>query len=221
MAADVYWPPALAPSAWSLPVLENAVRGTGVNLAGVEQTVLSPTGRWAMTVQVHLRDRATHAAFAALMAHLRWGRGGSVLVPAGACLVQPAGAMTTRFVESDSAITDFDDGLGFVEDALPATLATPAALNATDLLIACAGSLEPGMYLGLVDRLHQMVGAEPAGDGLWRVTVAPWTRAAYAAGTQVKFRFAVCRMTPRTELRPPVLSGGRFGEVTLEMIESP
>ena len=206
MTADVYWPPALAPSAWSLPALENAVRGSGVNLAGVEQTVLSPAGRWAMTVQVHLprihrhgqtglvphmRDRATHTAFAALMAHLRWGRGGSVLVPAGACLVQPAGAMTTRFVEPDSAIADFDDGLGFLEEALVATLAAPAALNATDLLVSCAGPLEPGMYFGLGDRLHQMVSAEPAGDGLWRVTVAPWTRAAHAAGADIKFRFAV------------------------------
>jgi len=221
MTADVYWPPALAPSAWSLPALENAVRGSGVNLAGVEQTVLSPAGRWAMTVQVHLRDRATHTAFAALMAHLRWGRGGSVLVPAGACLVQPAGAMTTRFVEPDSAIADFDDGLGFLEEALVATLAAPAALNATDLLVSCAGPLEPGMYFGLGDRLHQMVSAEPAGDGLWRVTVAPWTRAAHAAGADIKFRFAVCRMTPRAELRPPALSGGRFGEVTLELVESP
>ena len=215
----IFWPGALPMTAWASPVLEGSDRSGGVSLSGGEQITETPAGRWVMQVTALVHNRATAKAWQSLVAGLG-GRAGEILMPVKACLTQPGSVITTRFSDVEGPTT-FDDGFGFVEDALPIVLAEAAPLNSTEITVSGHSDFEIGQYIGLVDRAHIIRDVLPLPGGGARLTIAPWTRAAHPAGAPVSTRTTVIRMRLRDakQLQQP-FDMGRFARPTLDFIEA-
>lgn len=161
----------------------------------------------------------------------RWmkagGRAAVILVPAcdGRGPARRAGiAGQNGFIPfSDGA--GFSDGTGFSQGMSGATLAAPAAMNATQIQISLGTGLQllPGMRFSMPGgRLHEIADLiEWDGANLWTVQIGPWTAADWPAGTDLEFDKPVCRMRLASDDSGALsLSMNRFATPTIEFVEA-
>jgi hypothetical protein len=201
---DVFIPRSLgiASIGWQLA---NVSRGGGVTLSGQEQVVLSPAARWTASVTFNVFSGRESVAALVYRSIVRRGRAGSVLVPETDTRGpgQQAGLVLKKRGIPHSDGTTFSDGTGYKSTLSVATLVGSGRLNATTLTIALSAplTLSPGMRFSTPDyRLHeidQVIGRDGAGN--WQVSVLPWLRADYPAGTRLEFDEPCCRMRPATD----------------------
>lgn len=226
--ADRAWPPALRFSEAVFQIV-GASRSGGQSIAGQEQVIVSPTGRWRASVTIpiadrrHGEDRDQVLAYRALVAG---GRATTILVPVrdGRGPAHRAGIVPCNGLVRYGDGATFSDGSGFAQVYSSAVLAADATLNATQVAVTLGAGLQllPGMRFSLPDgRLHE-VGDITAFDGtVWAVTLAPWLRAAYPAGTALEFERAVCRMRPATDETGALsLRLNRLAAPTIEFVEA-
>lgn len=230
--ADRPWPPALRFSEVMLE-LRNQTRSGGQSFSGIEPIVVSPTGRWigAMTVPIADRRHGRPEHQDAVLAW-RWmksgGRAATILVPAGdgrgpAHRLKLVPCRSRGVPHSDGSY--FSDGSGYGQSYTGATLAEPAAMNATQIRINLPAGLEflPGMRFSMLGgRLHE-ISDIVAWDGgtLWTVRIGPWTTAAWPAGTDLEFDRPVCRMRLASDDTGALsLSLNRFATPTIEFVEA-
>lgn len=229
--ADRPWPAALRWSAAQFQIV-SASRSGGPSFQGQEQIVAAPTGRWKASLTIPVADKGygpqvRRDAVLAYRGMVSGGRASIILVPAhdGRGPAHRIGIVPRGYAVPHSDEAGFSDGVGYGQSFTNAILPTGAALNATEIQIAVpAGlSLLPGMRFSTPDgRLHEISDiAAFDGNGVWSVTVAPWLRAAYPAGTAIDFDRPVCRMRLASDETGALsLSLNRFGTSTVDFVEA-
>lgn len=219
------WPAGLKARIWD-PQLRNLAASGGTSPTGRTQRVFGDAGFWEIKVSgIVVRDRATAAAFRALVARLRAGE--DILLPVRDCYL-PVGSRMRNAA---------------------ASFVGPAALRTTQISLNVAGvAVEVGHHLTVGDRLHlvtevvsgpskppflnQLVSRSPwsravpwssavAGSASYTLKILPPLRAAQAGGAAAKFR----DLRLRCVLKDPNdgdldLDLGRFGAPSLTFIES-
>lgn len=193
--------------------IKMASRSGGQSLTGTEQIVSSPAGRWVAKASFHLLDEdEAQLDVRGFIAALD-GQAGTFMIgpvdwrgqpwnvePTVGTIITPGVAAAD--IAQDPAFDTNPDTTG----RLDFSLAQPAAMNATSLTITRTkgGRLKRGQYLQIADRLHIITGlttpdpTDPNSQqpipGNIGVTIRPWTRAAYAAGTPINFTSPQCVM---------------------------
>lgn len=186
-------------------MLRNTTRGGGAGTTGQEQVVASPTGRWTASVTFNVFSGSEEQAVLAYRSLIRRGRAAVFAVPqyddrgpsGYAGLSQPRQGVP----HSDES--RFADGVGYGQRLASATFAGSVALNATQMLISIGTGLilTEGMRFSTPDNRLYEIDEVLAWDGgnTWSVRIAPWTRAAYATGTELNFDTPLCRMRLATD----------------------
>ena len=112
--------------------------------------------------------------------------------------------------------------------AMDFRLAADAALNATALTIQrhVGGSIASGMILSFGDGVMHLIVPPFAGDtgaaDPIAVSVRPWLRAAYPAGTAVEFGTPTCRMKLATDDTAAMeLQLSQFATVQVDLVQAP
>ncbi|KMO15767.1 hypothetical protein [Methylobacterium indicum] len=202
--ADLIIPPVLEARsvAW---MLRNTSRGGGASTTGQEQVVASPTGRWTASVTFNVFSGGEDAAVLAYRSLIRRGRSAVFAVPQyddrgpGSY----AGLSLPRQGVPHSDDSPFADGFGYSQRLASASFAGPVALNATQMQIVIGTGLilTEGMRFSTPDHrlyeIDEVLGWD--GGNHWAVSIAPWTRAAYATGTELNFDTPLCRMRLATD----------------------
>lgn len=165
------WLPAIFPRA-GLFYLENQSSSGGVSILGNEQVVVAPSSRWRARFSMPVVTETSVLAWRAFVAAMG-GRAGTVLVPKWEAY-GPRDANGRRFEELATALygdgeTNFDLS-GFGQDDTPvyATLAEPAALNATQITVNYAPGIDgvrPGQYFTIGHRLYMVTQTWQTGGG--------------------------------------------------------
>ena len=223
MADPLVWPSVLMPSSedWSL---RGGTRSGGQTFQGNEQIVASPTARWKATLNIPCWEPEHIFAMRRVIAlgrSQRWFVGPWERDRAP----WPYEQLTKGL------LTDRTPGLP--APAMQFTLSEPAVLNAPQIAIqrTRGNFLTPGMLLSIGGWMHMITslvtpdfavaGSGQAAPGAIAVTIQPWTRVAYAAGTTVEFA------TPNTLMRlasddtgAMELQLSRYGNVTVELVEA-
>lgn len=208
MPFPLAWNPILVPSSetWRL---QGGSRSGGRSLTGSEQVVVGPTGWWTASLTIPLNTRAKILAFRGMIAALD-GRAGTVLVGPSDVRQGP----TTNDVNPQDRVLMFH------------AAAADADLNATEMLLTRirGGALLPGQHFSVNEHLHiisSVPNGESAGAGPFLVRFRPWLRQGVTADTPVDFRRPVCTMQLGSDDTGGFeLQLGRFGTVTLELVEA-
>ncbi len=223
MADPLPWPDALQPSSedWSL---RGGTRSGGQTFQGNEQIVTSPTARWkaSLTIPCFGKDKIfAMRRVIALGRSQRWFVG-SLRAGRAPWPINPivGGIITDRTP-------------GAPQPALQFALSEAAVLNAVQIAIQRnAGSfLSPGMLLSIGGWMHliaDLVTADPtapgsgvAVPGAVALTIRPWTRVAYAAGTPVELAKPVTVMRLASDDTGAMeLQLSRYGTVSVELVEA-
>lgn len=197
----------------------------------MEQVVSGPSGYVSASISVPVNTDARVLAFRAFMAGLD-GRVGTMLIgPAekrrAPWAIDPlTGGQITYQGEIGGAQPPYNDGAEFV-------LGADAPVNATAITVTrqAGGLLVPGQYLSIGNRLHVIVAlttadpvdgatglAQPGNIGL---SIRPWLRSAYPAGTVVEFGRPVCLMRLASDDTGAVeLQLSRYGTASLDLVEA-
>lgn len=190
--------------------VENSSRSGGPSTTGAQQFVVSPAGRWRARASFHLIKDDDYLEARGFIAGLD-GQAGTFMLGPTDYRGQPwnVDPLTGGIITPDKAARDADIDPAFEQypdttGRLDFTLADPAALNSTSITIQRnkGGHIKRGQYFQIGDRLHIITGlmtADPVdtGSGLAvagriGLTIRPWTRSAYAAGTSVNFANPKC-----------------------------
>lgn len=230
--APLNWPAVLVPSSEVWNPNAGASRGGGRSISNQEQVVAGPSGYVTASLTVSCNTKAKVLAMRGLLAALD-GRAGTVLV--GPVEVSRApwfvDPLTGGLVGPGQGARDAARDPLFSENpetsaVLDYRLATPATLNATTITVQRyhGGPILVGQFLSIGNRLH-VVADLPSGDGgipgPVRVSVRPWLRADYSAGTAVEFGRPVCPMRLASDDTGAMqLDLSRFGTVTLDLVEA-
>lgn len=232
------WPSVLVPSSEVWNPNKGASRSGGRSITNQEQVVVGPSGFITASLTIPVNKPAKVLAMRALLASLD-GRAGTVLV--GPCegsrapwFVDPltGGKIGKKQGDRDAAQNPAWDTNPDTSADLDFRLAGPAAMNATSLTIqrVRGGLLIPGMMLSIGERLHilaSLTTADAIGAGGLAVpgnigvTVRPWLRADYAAGTTLEFARPRCVMRRASDDDGEIeLQLSRMGVVTLDLVEA-
>lgn len=195
--------------------IENASRTGGATILGQQQFAQSPAGRWRGRMQFHCITEDDYLEVDGFLAALDgsanifhlgpvdWrGRPWNTDPLTGGRITPDKASASAAIDPAFQRNADTTGGLSF-------ELASPATLNATSINIRRirGGVLRRGQYLSLLGRLHIITGlqapdplATPGNPVAANVTVSirPWLRANYAAGTVVEFErpFGLMRLAP-------------------------
>lgn len=232
------WPSVLIPSSEAWNPNKGASKSGGRSITNQEQVVVGPTGYVTARLTVPVNNPPKVLAMTALLAGLD-GRAGTVLVgpregsraPWGADPLT-GGRITKGRGDRDAALDPAWDTNADTSADLDFRLFASAAMNATTLTIQRnrGGPLIPGMKFGIGERLHTIAALttpDPAGagglavPGAIGVTVRPWLRADYAAGTTLEFARPRCVMRRASDDDGEIeLQLSRMGVVTLDLVEA-
>ncbi|MCC0809203.1 hypothetical protein FPV16_23900 [Methylobacterium sp. W2] len=184
--------------------IANSARGGGASLTGQQQFVVSPAGRWEAKMSFHCVEDDDYLEADGFIASLDgpatpflvgpvdWRGRPWVIHPLSGTALTPA--LIRRNTGDDAAIGVNPDTIG----ALSFSLAANVAMNSTALTIQrnLGGALKRGQYLQIGERLHIITGlttddpVDPLSGvpiaGQVSVTIRPWTRDAYTAGTPIE-----------------------------------
>lgn len=220
----ISWPlDALTPNAVSMvPNFRNSSGST--SLSGASQIVGSASGIWeARLVDVAIR-RAADVVLWETIEILLEGRLNPILVPIMEGTRQPFPPGQTAPYDSipfdDGAF--FDDGAGFYEAVISATLGAPLARNITTAVISLAygRELRPRDYFSVGDRLYRIKTVESVVGGLHTVKFWPRAREAAAAGSHVEFDRPACKMRLKTDTEMALDKDlSKFAAPTIEFVE--
>lgn len=220
----IIWPAVLEARRCS-PNLRNAFRSGGRSISGIESRVISDAAYWEVSIseiRIHERDEAR--AFRSMVGRLRAGEAIEVAI-------------------FDAYLPD-----GAESSLSLATLASPAALRATQITVNVTGiAVEDGHHFSIGDRLHLITevisgaGAsshinpvitdtawldEPwtddatASSAQYQIKFKPPLRAEVAAGTAVRFKDLTLLCVVKDPLDgDPDLDLGRLGAPSLTFIE--
>ena len=229
--ADRSWPPGLIFSDLAFWIAAPTRTG-GQSLDGSEQVVVSPSARWKASGTIPIADRRhgpveRQNAVLAYRSLVRGGRAATIIVPCreGRGPAHQAGIVPCRSGAPFSDDATFSDDSRFAQTFTGAALAEAAVLNAVRIAITLPAGLSPlpGMRFSTPDhRLHE-VDDILSFDGAtrWVVTVAPWLRAAYPAGTALDFDAPRCRMRLASDETGQLsLSLNRFARPSIEFVEA-
>jgi hypothetical protein len=189
-----------------------ASRSGGQSITGTQQFVVSPAGRWLAKASFHLMDKdGAQRDVRGFIASLD-GQAGTFFIGPTDWRGQPwfidmFGTVVTPGAAAGASNTDPAYGTNpDTAGTLDFTLAQPAAMNATSLMIQRnrGGFLARGQYLQIGERLHIITAvttADPADPlsgqavaGTVGVQIRPWLRAAYPVGTPLNFTNPQCLM---------------------------
>lgn len=213
--------------------LENQTRSGGISILGNEQITVAPSSRWRARFSMPVVTEASVLAWRAFVAGMG-GRAGTVLVPKWEAY-GPRDINGRRFEELATAQWGdqlFDDGgafdlSGFGQDDTPvyATLASPAALNATQIAVNYApgiDGLRPGQYFTIGQRIYMVTQTWQANEGdPTQIRFSPWLREGWAAGTPVIIDRPVCLMRFAQDQTGELdLDMGRWSSGQLELVEA-
>lgn len=180
------------------------------------QAVANPGAPWAAKLSLHCTDDDDYLEADGFLAGLD-GSANAILCGPQDWRGRPwnidplTGAkITPDFVAWDSAIDPAFETNPDTTGTLQFSLASAASMNATALSIqrTKGGHLKRGQYLSIGQRLHIITGLTTASPpdpdsglavaGVIGVTIRPWLRLDYAAGTAVEFANPVglMRLTP-------------------------
>jgi hypothetical protein len=223
MADPLPWPSVLMPSSedWSL---RGGTRSGGQTFQGNEQIIASPTARWKATLSIPCFKKAQILAMRRVIAmgrSQRWFVGP----------YERGRAPWPNDPIVGGTITDRTPGAP--QPALQFALSEAALLNAVQIAIQrnAGNFLSPGMLLSIGGWMHvlaDLVTADPvapgsgqAAPGAIALTIRPWTRVAYAAGTPVEFASPVTVMRLASDDTGAMeLQLSRYGTVTLDLVEA-
>ena len=221
----ITWPSALVPQGVD-PELRNFRKGGPRSGTGRRQDVYSDAGFWTIDMTLWVRNRRTAFAYRSLIARLRQGE------------------------EVDVPIFDKYLVLGATNNSATASLASDAALRATELDLTVSGmDIQAGAHFTLQTRLYRITEvldgpADPpienpiATGSPWPEEGYPWTtdvsvsadytvkvlpplRSQAIAGAVTHFKDQTCRCTLHEPNSGDLdLDNGRFGEPSLRFIES-
>lgn len=189
--------------------IANAARGGGASLTGQQQFVVSPAGRWEAKLSLHCLDDDDYLEADGFLAGLDGPANGIVCGPEDwrgrPWNIHPltGGKIAPDFAARDIAADPAFDTNPDTTGTLRFSLAAAASMNATALSIRRdkGGHLKRGQYLSIGQRLHiitALTSASPADPdsglavaGTIGVSIRPWLRQDYAAGTAVEFAHPV------------------------------
>lgn len=204
--SDYAWPSDLKPISWGFWP-ENADRSGGVTMAGGEQVVTSPGGRWRASGLFAVRTKAQVLALRALALNAQ-GRANNILVPGfdGRRLSWPLeaynGELTGRILTPGVTRRRQLDGTIYEDPEIPAasaihaTVNTNAAIRATTLLInrTQGAAFVAGQFFGIGTRLYGIASIAGVAGAVTTCVIWPPLRAAATATTPVLFTRPVCVM---------------------------
>lgn len=207
--------------------LFSAARVGGISLGGTQQVVANPASLWRARLGLRLR-RVDH--FLSLRGFLAGVDG-----QAGAFTVGPIDWRGQPWYRDPNFGTVMTPGMARRNGTAPDldfTLDQGCEINAVTLYIrrGKGGALQVGQYLQLGDRLHTitaLLSPDPpdvvggAAPGTVGVTVRPWTKAAFGAGTPVEFAAPKSIMRLSDATTPDVeMTTTPVGDVTLNLVEA-
>lgn len=214
---------ALTPNAVSfIPNFRNTAGST--SLSGSSQVIGSAAGLWeARLVDVALRN-ADHVVLWETIEILLEGRLSPIMVPlmegGRQPFPSPQAGPYGGIPFSDGAF--FNDGAGFYEAVIVATLGGGLARGATTAVInvAFGRELRPRDYFSIGDRLYRIKSVESISGGIHTVKFWPRAREAAAAGVDVEFDKPACKMRLKTDTEMAVDKDlSKFASHTLEFVE--
>lgn len=226
------WPVQLWPSRCDFH-LENQSSSGGVSILGNEQVIVAPSARWRAKLSIPIMHEATTLAYRAFVAALG-GRAGTALAPTWS-VYRTRDANGRRFGGNRDAAWGGDleqDGVafdlsGFGQDDTPvyASLAAPAALNATQIAVDYApgiDGLRPGQYFSIGHRLYMVTQTwQVDDDAPTQIRFSPWLREDVDQGAPVIIDRPVCLMRFAQDVTGELeLDLGRWGQGQLEFVEA-
>lgn len=227
------WPAAVFPRSGAF-WLENQSRSGGVSILGNEQVTVAPSSRWRARFSMPVATEATVLSYRAFVFGMG-GRAGTVLVPKWEGY-GPRDINGRRFEEQATALygddwnyhdgTNFDLS-GFGQDDMPvyASLAAPAALNATQIAVNYEpgiDGLRPGQYFSIGSRLHAVTQTWQSDDeSPAQIRFTPWLREGADVGTPVIIDRPVCLMRFADDVTGELeLDMGLWGSGGIELVEA-
>lgn len=213
---------------WSI---QNAARTGGQTFQGQQQFVASPTGRWRAKMSFHLLDDDDYLDARGFIAGLS-GPSVPFLIGPYDYRGQPWNVfpVTGRPITPDVAARNAAINAAFSSNkdtagALKFALGADAAMNATQITITKTqgGAIKRGQYLSIGERLHIIVSevADPGATGSATVSIRPWLRDDYAAGTPVNFDSPQCLMRlADSDTGSFDMTTSPLSDVTLDLIEA-
>jgi hypothetical protein len=221
----VTWPALLIPTNVEFSP-ENSTRSGGVSAMGNEQITINPAARWRATMDISIRGEEKVLSWRRLRAH---GRATTFLVPVFDRYRQ-RNQNGRKFALLGTASTggdalNFDlSGWGQDDTVVYATLAEPAAINATQIAVNYApgiDGLRPGHRFSIGNRMHEVTDTWQVDDGPTQIRFAPWLREAASAGAEINIERPVCLMRLANDNSgDAVLTNRRSGLITLEFTEA-
>lgn len=185
------WPKLLCPTNVRLD-LTTPSRSGGQSVTGQEQVVVSGASRWALTfTDVPVRTREQIQSWRAIEAQLD-GRANAILVPVYDWGRAPALPDRVPFADG----VPFSDGAEFRQAVTAIALAANATVNATVLQVTWNGPAPAaGQHFSLGQRVYRVARVDLGSmTGTGRLTIRPWLRDAWSAGTMLNFTNPRCLM---------------------------
>lgn len=231
------WPSILVPSSEAWNPNKGASKSGGRSITNQEQVVVGPTGYVTARLTIPVNKPAKVLAMTALLAGLD-GRANTVMVGPREGSRAPwfadpltGGRITKNRGDRDAARDPAYDANADTSADLDFRLFASAGMNATTLTIQRnrGGHLIPGMKFGIGERLHTIAALttpDPTGagglaaPGTIGVTIRPWLRDDYPAGTALEFVRPLCVMRRASDDDGEIdLQLSRMGVVTLDLVE--
>ncbi|MEN3212226.1 hypothetical protein PUR23_19640 [Methylorubrum populi] len=219
--------------------IENASRTAGPTILGQQQFVSSPAGRWRGRMQFHCITDDDYLEVDGFLAALDGSANTFYLGPAD-WRGRPwnSDALTGSLITPDRVAANARAHPGY--DTNPDTtgrldfaLAAPVALNATSLTIQRnkGGALKRGQYLSIGKHLHIITAlaapdpSDPATGqpvpGAVQVSIRPWTRRVFQAGSPVEFARPVGLMRLAPDAAPLLeRTTSPLSDLPLEFVEA-
>lgn len=222
------WPSGLKPRDFGFWP-ENMDRSGGPSMAGGEQVVSSPGGRWRAAGMFSVRNDDQVLALRALALKLK-GRANNILVPAfdGRRVSWPVDADTGVVLHPGNTRHKRLDGTQFEDPEIPAaseiiaTVSAVAGVRATTLSITKTqgGAFREGQFFGLGSRLYGIETILDVAGSVTTCTIWPPLRVSASAGDSVLVTRPACimRLADPTGLLKE-LQLLRFADLQVEFVE--
>lgn len=220
MTAPLIWPRHLLIPTTVKIAPQSPSRSGGQTAAGGEQVVKSPAFRWSITfTDIPLYTPDHIRVFRSIEGQLD-GRANPILVPIFDADRAPALPPVATFSDGST----FSDGTGLVGASTAIELTADQAINATDLPVSWpAGGPAPtaGQHFSLGQRVYRIIKiATSDGTTTATLTIRPWLRDAWPAGTMLQFDNPHCLVRlAKDDGMAADLDHWRFGKPSVDFVE--
>lgn len=215
------WPTELLIPATVSLAPQSQSRSAGQSTTGFEQIVQSPALRWGLKLTgIFVRTREQILAWRAIEGQLA-GRAGTIRVPIYDWWRGPAGRRG-QLMRQPGRLHLLGGG-AIRAKTVAITLSANAPVNATTISVVWAedSAPQPGQHFALGPHLHRIVGMKATGASAAALTIGPWLRSAYQAGTPLEFDepAGVFRLA-RDDGMSLDLEGWRLAQPSVEFVEA-